>query len=193
MSNREEMRQLRTAATDFKTREDGEELLIEGYFAVFDSNYDIWPGASESIAQGAFSSSLEADDIRALTNHNTDLVLGRTRAGTLTLREDTHGLWGSIRINPKDTDAMNTRERVLRGDVSQCSIGFEIIREDTEFREDGSVHWTIREVKLYEVSVCTFPAYTETNVNARKRDLEEIQKRKAQVWAEQARKRLRGE
>lgn len=193
MSNREEMRQLRTAATDFKTREDGEELLIEGYFAVFDSNYDIWPGASESIAQGAFSRSLETDDIRALTNHNTDLVLGRTRAGTLTLREDTHGLFGSIRINPKDTDAMNTRERVLRGDVSQCSIGFDIIREDTEFREDGSVHWTIREVKLYEVSVCTFPAYTETNVNARKRDLEEIQKRKAQVWAEQARKRLRGE
>ena len=193
MSNREEMRQLRTAATDFKTREDGEELLIEGYFAVFDSNYDIWPGASESIAQGAFSNSLETDDIRALTNHNTDLVLGRTRAGTLTLREDTHGLWGSIRINPKDTDAMNTRERVLRGDVSQCSIGFDIIREDTEFREDGSVHWTIREIKLYEVSVCTFPAYTETNVNARKRDLEEIQKRKAQVWAEQARKRLRGE
>lgn len=193
MSNREEMRQLRTAATDFKTREDGEELLIEGYFAVFDSNYDIWPGASESIAQGAFSNSLETDDIRALTNHNTDLVLGRTRAGTLTLREDTHGLWGSIRINPKDTDATNTRERVLRGDVSQCSIGFDIIREDTEFREDGSVHWTIREIKLYEVSVCTFPAYTETNVNARKRDLEEIQKRKAQVWAEQARKRLRGE
>lgn len=193
MSNREDMRQLRTAATEFKTREDGEELLIEGYFAVFDSNYDIWPGASESIAQGAFANSLESDDIRALTNHNTDLVLGRTKAGTLTLREDTHGLWGSIRINPKDSDAVNTRERVLRGDVSQCSIGFEIIREDTEFREDGSVHWTIREVKLYEVSVCTFPAYTETNVNARKRDLEEIQRRKAQVWAEKARKRLRGD
>ena len=193
MSNREDMRQLRTAATEFKTREDGDELLIEGYFAVFDSNYDIWPGASESIAQGAFTSSLESDDIRALTNHNTDLVLGRTKAGTLTLREDTHGLWGSIRINPKDSDAVNTRERVLRGDVSQCSIGFEIIREDTEFREDGSVHWTIREVKLYEVSVCTFPAYTETNVNARKHDLEEIQKRKAQVWAEKARKRLRGD
>ena len=64
---------------------------------------------------------------------------------------------------------------------------------DTEFHEDGSVHWTIREVKLYEVSVCTFPAYTETNVNARKRDLEEIQRRKAQAWAEKARKRLRGD
>ena len=113
-------RQLRTVATDFTTREDGGELLIEGYFAVFNSNYDIWPGASESIAPGAFTKSLESDDIRALTNHNTDLVLGRNRAGTLTLKEDTHGLWGSIRINPKDSDAVNTRERVLRGDVSQC-------------------------------------------------------------------------
>lgn len=186
-------RQLRTVATDFTTREDGEELLIEGYFAVFDSNYEIWPGASESIAPGAFAKSLESDDIRALTNHNTDLVLGRNRAGTLILKEDTHGLWGSIRINPKDSDAVNTRERVLRGDVSQCSIGFDIREEETEFRDDGSVHWTIKDVKLWEVSVCTFPAYESTNVQARKRDLEEIQRRKAQAWAEKARKRLRGD
>lgn len=186
-------RQLRTVATDFTTREDGEELLIEGYFAVFNSNYEIWPGASESIAPGAFAKSLESDDIRALTNHNTDLVLGRNRAGTLILKEDTHGLWGSIRINPKDSDAVNTRERVLRGDVSQCSIGFDIREEETEFRDDGSVHWTIKDVKLWEVSVCTFPAYESTNVQARQRDLEEIQRRKAQAWAEKARKRLRGE
>ena len=184
-------RQLRTVATDFTTREDGGELLIEGYFAVFNSNYDIWPGASESIAPGAFTKSLESDDIRALTNHNTDLVLGRNRAGTLTLKEDTHGLWGSIRINPKDSDAVNTRERVLRGDVSQCSIGFDIREEETDFREDGSVHWTIKEVKLWEGSVCTFPAYESTNVQARQRDLDEIRRRKAQIWAEQARKRLR--
>lgn len=186
-------RQLRTVATDFTTREDGGELLIEGYFAVFDSNYEIWPGASESIAQGAFAKSLESDDIRALTNHNTDLVLGRNKAGTLTLKEDTHGLWGSIRINPKDSDAVNTRERVLRGDVSQCSIGFDIRDEETEIRDDGTVHWTIRDVKLWEVSVCTFPAYESTNVQARQRDFEEIQRRKAQAWAEKARKRLRGD
>lgn len=185
-------RQLRSVATEFKTREDGEDLLIEGYFAVFDSNYDIWPGASESIAPGAFAESLESDDIRALTNHNSDLVLGRNRAGTLTLNEDTHGLWGSIRINPKDSDAVNTRERVLRGDVSQCSIGFDILDEETEFREDGSVHWTIRKIKLYEVSVCTFPAYEETNVKARKRDLEEVKQRRREAWAESLRNKLKG-
>lgn len=186
-------RQLRTADINFTTREDGDELLLEGYFAVFDSNYEIWPRASESIAPGAFTDTLASDDIRALTNHNTDLVLGRVCAGTLTLKEDTHGLWGSIRINPKDTDAVNTRERVLRGDVSQCSIGFDIIDEETEFRDDGSVHWTIRKVKLYEVSVCTFPAYESTNVSARKKDLDEIRKRRTQAWAERAKKNLKGE
>lgn len=185
-------RQLRSVATEFKTREDGEDLFIEGYFAVFNSNYDIWPGASESIAPGAFAASLESDDIRALTNHNSDLVLGRNRAGTLTLTEDTHGLWGSIRINPKDTDAVNTRERVLRGDVSQCSIGFDILDEETEFREDGSVHWTIKQVKLWEVSVCTFPAYEETNIKARKRDLEEVKQRRREAWAESLRNKLHG-
>lgn len=185
-------RQLRSVATEFKTREDGEDLLIEGYFAVFDSNYDIWPGASESIAPGAFTETIGSDDIRALTNHNSDLVLGRNRAGTLTLTEDTHGLWGSIRINPKDTDAVNTRERVLRGDVSQCSIGFDILDEETEIRQDGSVHWTIRKVKLWEVSVCTFPAYEETNVKARKRDLEEVKQRRREAWAESLRNKLHG-
>ncbi len=185
-------RQLRSVATEFKTREDGEDLLIEGYFAVFDSNYDIWPGASESIAPGAFTETIGSDDIRALTNHNSDLVLGRNRAGTLTLTEDTHGLWGSIRINPKDTDAVNTRERVLRGDVSQCSIGFDILDEETEIRQDGSVHWTIRKVKLWEVSVCTFPAYEETNVKARKRDLEEVKQRRRKAWAESLRNKLHG-
>ncbi len=90
MSNRE-MRQLRTVGTNFETREDGGNLSIEGYFAVFDSIYEIAPGMSESIAPGAFSKTLSGD-IRALINHDTTLVLGRTKANTLQLREDAHGL-----------------------------------------------------------------------------------------------------
>ena len=64
MSDRN-MRQLRTASTQFETREDGEKLFIEGYFAVFNSNYEIAPGMSESIAPGAFDNTLSGD-IRAL-------------------------------------------------------------------------------------------------------------------------------
>ena len=185
-------RRMRTVSTEFQTREDGEALKIEGYFAVFDSVYDIGQGMSESIASGAFTKTLSGD-IRALTNHDTTLVLGRTKAHTLELREDSHGLWGSISINPKDADAMNLYERVKRGDVDQCSFGFDIRSEDTDIREDGTIHWTIREVELYEVSPCTFPAYEETNIAARQKERDEIKKRKREAWKEQTMKKLKGE
>ena len=189
MSSREN-RQLRTAATEFQTREDGEALTIEGYFAVFNSDYDLGMGMSESIAPGAFTSSL-ADDIRALVNHDTTLVLGRTSAHTLEVRQDERGLWGKVRINPNDSDAMNLYARVKRGDVTQCSIGFDILDEETEYRGE-EVHWTIKDVKLWEVSACTFPAYEETAISARARDLEEIKKRQTEAWKENMKKRVKG-
>ena len=186
------MRQMRTSASQFSTREDEEGLYIEGYFSVFNSNYEIWPGATESIAPGAFSNTL-SDDVRALINHDTTLVLGRNKAGTLELREDARGLWGKITINPNDSDAMNLYERVKRGDVDQCSFGFDIVNEETEFREDGSIHWTIREVKLYEVSCCTFPAYEDTSISAREKQYEEIKKRESEAWKANIKNRLKGE
>lgn len=184
--------QIRGSLSEFTTREDGEQPVIEGYFAVFNSNYDMGWDMTESIATGAFSKSL-SNDVRALINHDTTLVLGRTAAHTLELREDSHGLWGKISINPKDSDAMNLYERVKRGDVSQCSFGFNIVSEETDFREDGSVHWTITEADLHEVSVCTFPAYEETAVSARKHDLDEIKKRAAEKWRSEMMTKLKGE
>lgn len=187
-----EKRQMRTASTEFATRDDNGALAIEGYFAVFNSNYDIAPGLSESIAPGAFDNTLSGD-IRALINHDTTLVLGRTKANTLQLRTDNHGLWGHIDINPNDTDAMNLYNRVQRGDVDQCSFGFDIISEETDFREDGSIHWTIKEVELYEVSPCTFPAYEETNIAARTKERDELIRRKNEAWKQQMLKKLKGE
>ena len=107
---------------------------------------------------------------------------GRTAAHTLELRTEAHGLWGSILINPNDQDAMNLYERVKRGDVNQCSFGFDITDEKPEVREDGSVHWTIKDVKLYEVSVCTFPAYETTEVSARSAEAVDIRKRRFDAW-----------
>lgn len=186
-------RELRPFTTELQTRteEDGK-LIIEGYFAVYDSIYDIAPGMSESIAQGAFSNSLSGD-VRALVNHDTTLVLGRTAAHTFELRDDSHGLWGRIVINPKDSDATNAHARVERGDVSQCSIGFHIVREDTEIHEDGSMHWTIREADLLECSICTFPAYKETNVSARAKDKADFTARRLEAWREQMRSKIKGE
>ncbi len=181
MQKRMQKREVRPVLTEFTTREENGTPTIEGYFAVFNSIYEIAPGMTESVAPGAFSKTL-AGDIRALTNHDTTLVLGRTKAHTLELREDEHGLWGKISINPKDADAMNLYERVKRGDVDQCSFGFDIVSEETDFRDDGSVHWTIQDVTLYEVSCCTFPAYQETNISARSDERAVMLKREVEAW-----------
>lgn len=184
--------QVRAAQSIFQTRADENgKLFISGYFAVFNSEYEIWPGAVEMVAETAFDGALSAD-IRCLIDHNTRLVLGRNKAGTLALKVDSRGLWGEVEINPKDQDAMNLYERVKRGDVDQCSFGFEIL--DEEFQDLGdSVRWIIKKVKLYEVSVVTFPAYEETSVTARKRQLGEIRKRELEAWKQGTLKKLKGE
>lgn len=182
-------RQTRCINGNFKTREEDGNLYIEGYFAVFNSVYNIAPGMSESIAPGAFSKVLN-NDVRCLTDHDTRLVLGRTTANTFEIREDEHGLWGRALVNPNDQDAMNTKARVDRGDVNQASFGFDILDEETEYRDDGSIHWTIKEVELYECSVCTFPAYEETNITARSAQKDEIEKRKAEAWKAKMKERL---
>lgn len=187
--------QIRSIPAELKTRaaEGNEHPKIEGYFAVFDSKYEMGDGMSESIDSHAFDDALSGD-IRALINHDDTLVIGRNTAGTLKLNVDGHGLFGSIDVNPKDTDAMNEYARVERGDVSQCSFGFNILEEDTEVEDEGrSVHWTIKKVKLFEVSVCTFPAYEATAVAARKKDLADIQSRSLQAWKQRMLKKLKRE
>ena len=183
------IRQVRSIPTTFRAAEESGEKYIEGYFAVFGGTYEIWKGATESVDTHAFDGAL-ADDIRALIDHKTRLVLGRNKAGTLELRVDERGLWGRIRINQSDTDAMNLYARVERGDVDQCSFGFDILEEETEYREDGSVHWTITKVKLYEVSCVTFPAYEDTSIAARKKDYAQIKTRQIQAWRDKTRERL---
>lgn len=162
----EASRFMREASADFKTRAEGDNLYIEGYFSVFDSSYEMWDNVVEHVKRGAFEDTLASDDIRALINHDTTLVLGRNTAGTLMLEEREHGLFGRILINPKDQDAMNAYARVERGDVTQCSFGFDVLADETEKIGDV-LHVYLTRVKLYEVSICTFPAYEDTAISAR--------------------------
>lgn len=190
MNNRS-MRQVRCIPQTFATRESGEDLFIEGYFSVFDSEYRVCDGITEIIRPGAFTETV-GGDVRALINHDSTLVLGRTKAGTLTLREDAHGLWGSIKINRQDVDAMNLYTRVQRGDVDQCSFGFDIAKETYVDLGEGNCRFEIEKVDpLYEVSVCTFPAYEETSVVARQADVDAIRKRSAEAWREKMLKKIR--
>lgn len=186
------VKQIRSGPLQFQTRADeAGDKYISGYFSVFNSVYELFEGATESIAPGAFDEALQ-DDIRCLIDHDTRLVLGRTKAGTLQLKVDENGLWGEVKINPKDQDAVNLYERVKRRDVDQCSFGFDILSEEYQEEANG-VHWTIKKVKLYEVSVVTFPAYTDTSVQARKQDYEMIKKRSFEKWKNEVLKKVKGD
>lgn len=160
-----------------QTREaENDQMIIGGYFVVFNSWTELWDGYYEQVSPKAFEN-IDLTDIRALINHNDGLVLGRTKSNTLTLRVDDKGLYGEIKVNPNDQDAVNLYERVKRGDVDQCSFGFQITEEEWEDTAEG-YRSTITGIKLFEVSVVTFPAYEDTSVSARSKDVLNFRKRK---------------
>lgn len=182
----------RNASVELQTRAEGDdtsEKVIEGYFALFNSPTELFPGYYEEILPGAFDESV-SNDVRALIDHDHAKVLGRSKSNTLELKIDSHGLWGSIRVNEKDVEAMNLYERVKRGDVDQCSFGFRIQEEEYDFRDDGSVSSKLKKVELFEVSIVTFPAYNDTGVQARKRDVEQLKNKQLEVRKNKLKERL---
>ena len=166
-----------------------DEMKIAGYFVVFNTETEIYDGMFEEISDKAFKD-IDLTDIRALADHDTAKVLGRTKSKTLTLKVDEKGLFGEITINPEDSEAVNLYQRVKRGDIDQCSFGFSILNETMEQREDGTTKWTITEIELFEVSVVTFPAYSDTSVEARSAQIKQLEKRNLQKRKQQLKERI---
>lgn len=177
--------------SEFKTREENEDKYIEGYFVVFEQETQLWGDCYEKIARGAFENSLRNNDIRCLFNHDSGFVLGRNKNKTLELKEDSYGLWGKVKINSNDSQAMDVYARVERGDISGCSFGFYPTKESYEEKEDRTV-WTVEEADTFEVSVCTFPAYPQTEIQARQKEFLENKNRKIQERKSELKKKLEG-
>ena len=139
---------------------------IVGYAAVFDTTVEIWAGYSERIAPGAFTKTIQDDDVRALINHDPNYVLGRNKSGTLKLSEDNVGL--RYEITPPDTQVARDLMTLLkRKDISQSSFGFNIIGEKRDTSTKGKLVRTITEAKLFDVSPVTYPAYPTTQAEVR--------------------------
>lgn len=157
-------------AYDFivETRQDEPRKLI-GHAAVFDTIGDGY-FFREKISRGAFSKSIGRDDVRALFNHNPDFVLGRNKAGTLDLVEDDRGLL--VTIHPPDTEFVRSLlTSIERGDISQMSFGFEVIKDSWERGTEKEPDLrTLEEVKLWDVSPVTFPFYLDTDIAVRSHD-----------------------
>jgi uncharacterized protein len=169
----------------FEIREDDEGgMRLEGYAALFNSRSQNLGGFTEVIEPGAFSRSLKSrNDVKLLWNHESGAVLGSTRAGTLTLVEDERGLKVSALL-PNTTHGRDARELISRGDVTGFSFGFSMpARGGDEWSSDGTER-VLKSVRLHEVSLTPFPAYTATNGTATVRGLDKVAER-AQVDADQ--------
>jgi len=137
---------------------------IRGYAAVFDKLSEDLGGFREKIAPGTFKKSIEKDDVRALLNHDVNYVLGRNKAGTLTLTEDDKGL--GIEIDPPDW-ASGIMESIQRGDITQMSFGFNVIKDSWQHEKGKDSTRTLHEVRLFDVSPVTYPAYPQTSAEVR--------------------------
>lgn len=153
--------------------EEGKGQKIAGHAAKFDVLSEDLGGFRERIAPGAFAKAIQESDVRALWNHDANIVLGRNKAGTLRLSEDLAGL--AFEVDMPDTQLV--RDMVLapiaRGDVNQCSFGFYTVA-DKWAKVDGEWIRTLLECKLLDVSPVTYPAYPQTDVAMR--SMQEAQK-----------------
>lgn len=153
------------APVEIRVAGDGKKRMLVGYAAVFNSVTDIgW--FREQIAPGAFADAVKEDDVRGLFNHDSNLILGRNKAGTLSLKEDRKGLYFEIDV-PDTQVGRDVLTSVERGDVSGCSFAFMTLADEWDYSNEDSPLRTLKKVRLFDVGPVVYPAYADTSVAAR--------------------------
>lgn len=160
-----EIRNINFGPFEVRERSDGS-MVLDGYPILYGVKTTIAGWFTEEIKHGAFTESIQTDDVRALLNHDSNFVLGRNKAGTLTLVEDEKGVRCEIYL-PNNSIGQDVYASVKRGDISQMSFAFWVEEEEWIQKKDELDHRTVKKGKLMDVSPVTFPAYEETEINAR--------------------------
>jgi HK97 family phage prohead protease len=164
----------RFVTTDFEVRSQGDTHFFEGYALMFERKSQNLGGFREKVAHGAVTKTIAEADIRALFNHDPNMILGRNRAGTLDLTEDSEGL--HYRTSMPDTSyARDLLVSMERGDVTQSSFGFRVVKDDWGIDEDEFPIRTLREIALFDVSPVTYPAYLDSTSGVSKRSLDALE------------------
>lgn len=149
-----------------KDGSDTEVPFLRGHAAVFNKLSDNLGGFREKITPGAFDDVL-SDDVRALFNHDSNFILGRTASNTLTIGQDKKGL--SYEVELPDTQVgRDLAISVERGDISQSSFAFTVEEDSWDEDDEGRIVRTITKIrKLFDVSPVTYPAYPDATVGVR--------------------------
>ena len=166
-----EERRISREVVEWRAAGDDDPGTISGYAAVVgqETVIESWVSWREKIAPGAFKAAIKTDDVRALFNHDPNILLGRTTSGTLRLKEDAHGLKYEVDL-PDTVAAQDVRTLIERGDVTGSSFGFRVEEDswdESEVKKGKLPLRTIERVSLFDVSPVTYPAYPTTSVSAR--------------------------
>ena len=154
----------------------------------------MWEGIYELIEKEAVEKALDRNpDVRALFNHDSNICLGRTGNETLKLKSDDIGLFGVCEINNADPDAIGAHARIERQDVNGCSFGFFELGFEMVEKKDGTILKKVTDLELLEVSPCTFPAYPQTEISARKKSFEDYKKDALNARKELLKEKLKNE
>lgn len=164
-------RETRTFTVELERRADDADkpLRIVGHPVVYNRWSEDLGGFKERVLPGAFTKTLAESDIRALFNHDANLVLGRNVAETLILTDSPGKL--RMEVFPPETDTI--RDLVVapmeRGDVDQMSFGFRTVNDEWREPTKPGALWErdLIEARLFDVSIVTFPAYTQTDASVR--------------------------
>lgn len=164
-----ESRALQNIELNDESDDDDKLPTIVGYAAKFDSDSQDLGGFIERIDRNAFDRALEErHDVRALVDHDSSKIIGRSASGTLRMSTDDVGL--RVEIDPANTQAgRDVVESIRRGDIDGMSFGFQVIR-DAWAERDGKALRTIHDLSLKDVSTVSFPAYPATEVALRSLD-----------------------
>lgn len=160
--------------TEFETRADGKTLVIEGYAYKFHARSQNLGGFVETILPGAGAESAGSDDIRALFNHDSSLILGRNASGTLRVGEDETGLFYEVTADMRQSYVQDLAVALERGDVTQSSFSFQALDTDWSLTEDDFPLRSVKKMALFDVSPVTYPAYTASTSGLGKRAIEEF-------------------
>lgn len=149
---------------------------LRGHAIVFNVKSQDLGGFQEIIAPEAVDRTFrEGIDVRALVNHDSANVIGRLSAGTLEMKKDGKGLRVTIEPDPDISYARDIMLAVKRGDVSGMSFAFRTIEDDWNFEDERMAIRTVLDMRVSEVSIVTFPAYTQTDVQVAQRSLHDFQ------------------
>ncbi|MDT0472778.1 HK97 family phage prohead protease [Streptomyces sp. DSM 41014] len=163
----------RTVTTEFEVRSEGKNFTFYGYALRWGRKSQNLGGFREQVADKATAETITQDDIRALFNHDSNLILGRNVSGTLRLSEDTEGLHYEADM-PDTTYARDLAVSMERGDVTQSSFGFRTIDDAWGIDEDDFPLRTLRKISLFDVSPVTYPAYTDSSSGVNERALRSL-------------------